>query len=286
MAALLAYSPFSYSSDIVFGQSLNAASDGYNWVMTNVLPQQMGLEVTNIFYRYTTIKDPLSDMVVYVQNEDAQNEGQYIFRSADDWSGLPPNTIVKSIPLQNILGSRFGDGSIEVTGEGSVEDATVLYSYRFDPCFNPQSSPDCEGFMPPIPEIPDVADPLSEDYIQNEIDRKAVMADEEEEQEDRERVEEGGENGPETESLEEMLGIAMESALAASDNAAAAALSAMNALPMTYTAPLPTTTYEETVTLKDNGTLVRSLVRSSRGRRMSYAQDKLHNELVQSQFKR
>ena len=112
------------------------------------------------------------------------------------------------------------------------------------------------------------------------------MADEGEEQEDRERVEEGGENDPETESLEEMLGIAVESALAASDNAAAAALSAMNTLPMTYTAPLPTTTYEETVTLKDNGTIVRSLVRSSRGRRMSYAQDKLHNELVQSQFKR
>lgn len=254
--------------------------------MTNVLPQQMGLEVTNVFYRYTTVKDPASDMWVYVQNEDAQNEGEYIFRSADDWSGLPSNTIVKNVPLQNILGNRFGDGSIEVDGDGSVTDATVLYSFRFDPCFNPQVSPDCDGFIPEIPEIPEVADPLDEDYIQDEIDRKAVMADEEEEQEDRERVEEGGESGPETESLEEMLGIAMESALAASDNAAAAALSAMNTLPVAYTAPLPTTTYEETVTLKDNGTIVRSLTRSSRGRRMSYAQDKLHNELVQSQFKR
>ena len=90
--------------------------------MTNVLPQQMGLEVTNVFYRYRAVKDPASDMVVYVQNEDTSGDG-YIFRSADDWSGLPPNTIVKSIPLQNILGSRFGDGSIVVEGDGSVDNA-------------------------------------------------------------------------------------------------------------------------------------------------------------------
>ncbi len=223
-------------------------------------------------------------MVVYVQNEDSSGDG-YIFRSRDDWSGLPPNSIVKSIPLQNILGSRFGDGSIVVEGDGSVDDATVLYSYRFDPCFNPQVSPNCEGFIPEIPDIPDVVDPLSEDYVQDEIDRKAMMADEDEELEDRERTKEGSEEGPEQETLEQMLGIAMESALAASDNATAAALDAMNSLPVSYTAPLPTSKYEETVTLKDNRAIARSLT-SSRGRRMSYAQDKLHNELVQSQFKR
>ena len=252
--------------------------------MTNVLPQQMGLEVTNVLYRYRAVKDPASDMVVYVQNEDTAGDG-YIFRAADDWSGLPPNTIVKNVPLQNILGNRFGDGSILVEGDGSVEDATVLYSYRFDPCFNPQVSPNCEGFIPEIPEVPEVADPLDDDYVQDEIDRKAMMADEDEEQEDRERTKEGSEEGPEQETLEQMLGIAMESALAATDNATSAALDAMNTLPVSYTAPLPTSKYEETVTLKDNGAIARSLL-SSRGRRMSYAQDKLHNELVQSQFKR
>ena len=97
LAALLAYSHFSYSSDIVFGQSLNAASNGYNWVMTNVLPQQMGLEVTNVFYRYTVEKSPLSDMVVYVQNEDYFGRWVYLSSLADDWSGLPPNSIVKNV---------------------------------------------------------------------------------------------------------------------------------------------------------------------------------------------
>ena len=45
-----------------------------------------GLEVTGVIYRYVAVKDPESDMIVYVQNEDAQNEGEYIFREKDDWS--------------------------------------------------------------------------------------------------------------------------------------------------------------------------------------------------------
>jgi hypothetical protein len=139
--------------------------------------------------------------------------------------------------------------------------------------------------MPQIPEIPDVEDPLSSDYVQDEIDRKAVMANEEEEREDRERIEEDDSNIDE-ESLEELLGIAMESALAASDNVMADQLSVMNALPPSYMTALPSTTYNETITLSDNGAIIKSLVPTNRTRRMSFAQDKLHNELIQSQFKR
>lgn len=277
----LAYSHYSYSSDIVFGSSQVSA---YNWVMANILPQQAGLTVDNVFYRYTAVKNTDDDMIVYVQNEDTQGEG-YIFRSVDDWSGLPSNTIVKSVPLAQLLGNRFGDGEIVVEGQGTVEDPLVIYSYRYDPCFNPQSDPSCEGYIPAIPEVPTVEDPLDSEYLQDEIDRKAVMLDEEEERQDRERVKEDDSDIDE-ESLEELLGIAMESALAASDNVVADQLSSMNALPSSYMTALPSTTYNETVTLSDNGAIIKSLVPTNRTRRMSFAQDKLHNELVKSQFKR
>ena len=142
------YSSSSYS-EIVFGQTSNAADFGYNWVMRNVLPQQAGLEVTGVIYRYVDQR-PWSDMIVYVQNEDAQNEGEYIFREADDWSGRPGNSIFKLVPTENILIDRWGDGSIEVEGEGSVEDATVVYNYRFDPCFDLQSDPSCQTTYHPF----------------------------------------------------------------------------------------------------------------------------------------
>ena len=253
--------------------------------MTNVLPAQAGLEVTNVFYRYTAVKDPATGMIVYVQNEDTAGSG-YIFRSVDDWTGLPGNTIVKSIPLNLPLGSRFGAGSIEVEGDGYVEDPTVIYSYRFDPCFNPQVSSDCEGFIPEIPEIPDVTDPLDEDYVQNELDRKAVMRSDEDEEEEREGVIEGSDEDLEKDLLEQRLGIALDSSLAATDNATTAALEAMNLFPASYVESLKSPEYKTTAVIPDNGTLVNSLVRQSRGRRLNYAQDKLHKELVRSQFER
>ena len=95
--ALLVCSCYSYSNDTVYGSTSNAAANGYRWVMTNVLPQQLGLTVGNVIYQYTTVKNTDDDMVVSVQNENARGEG-YIFRSVDDWSGLPGNSINKVVP--------------------------------------------------------------------------------------------------------------------------------------------------------------------------------------------
>ena len=94
--------------------------------MTNVLPQQAGLQVSNVIYQYTAIKDPDSDMLVHVQNENAQGDG-YIFRETDDWSQLPGNTINKIIPVADLPIQLWGNGSIEVEGDGSVTDPTVAY---------------------------------------------------------------------------------------------------------------------------------------------------------------
>ena len=99
---LLLASSASYSySDTIYGITANAASTGLNWAMNNVLPQQAGLQVNNVIYQYTVDKDPSDDMVVHVQNENAQGNGN-IFRETDDWSGLPGNTINKIVAVSDI----------------------------------------------------------------------------------------------------------------------------------------------------------------------------------------
>ena len=94
--------------------------------MGTLVPSSPGLSVNGVIYRYTTIKDPADRMLVHLQNEDATGDG-YIFRETDDWTGLPGNTINKLVSVNNIPISRWGDGSIEVEGEGQVANASLVY---------------------------------------------------------------------------------------------------------------------------------------------------------------
>jgi hypothetical protein len=168
--------------------------------MPSVLPDVAGLDINGLLYRYTTVKDPDADMKVHVGNLNANGDG-YIFRETDDWSGVPSNTIVKSFPLSNIPSANWGAGSIEVEGEGTVEDATVIYSYRVDRCYDPQSDPSCAGYVKPIPEIPEVElyDALEDESVLGVIDtdtefkydRDGNRIEDEEEEEDNTRIEMG-----------------------------------------------------------------------------------------------
>lgn len=249
--------------------------------MQNVLPQQAGLEVNNIIYRYTTVKDPESDMVVYVQNEDAANPGQYIFREKDDWSQKPGNTIFKVLPQPNVLIDRWGDGSIQVEGEGQVQDATVTYDYRYDPCFDPQSDPSCPGYVPPMPDIyePDLSDIYDQNdkFVQENEDSKKVKADEED-QDERERRRAMMQK--KKERLEIALG-AVNSALMTSDAVQKHnALMALSIIPDSYTVQtIPVVTYEETISL-DGG----EIPDNKQARRVSFAQQLKHEQMVNLQY--
>lgn len=279
---LLACSSYSYSEEIVYGTTQNAASDALTWVMTNVLPQQAGLTVNSVIYRYTAVKDPATGMIVYVQNENAQGPG-YIFRSKDDWSGLPGNTINKVVPVNNIPKELWGRGSIDVEGQGFVTNASVVYGYQYDPCFDPQSSPECPGYKDPfVMDLldPEIVDPLDDDLLQAELDRKAAMIDEDQEERDRKNSKKDDEK-EEKESLEQMLGIVNNTLLAAEAAAQAAELLAMNFIPATYYVALPDTKYEETIVLKDA-----KLPQNDRAKRLGLAQQLLHEELVNSQYDR
>ena len=188
LAVCYFYSSASYSEE-VFGTTNNATQFGLNWVMTNILPSQAGLEVNGLVYQYTAVKDPETGMIVYVQNEYADGSG-YIFRNADDWTGLPGGSVRKKFAVPNLAAELWGPGSIEVDGEGSVENASVVYSYRYDTCFDPQSDPSCPGYKEQV-EVPDIPvyDPLNDPLVQADLENKARIQKEEEEEERQRRRE-------------------------------------------------------------------------------------------------
>lgn len=277
----LLFSSFCYSdgTDVVYGSTNNAASEGLRWVMTNVLPQQAGLQVNAVVYRYSTVKETQDDLIVYVQNENALDEG-YIFRSVDDWSGLPQNTISKTVPTGGIDISFWGDGSIEWEGQGSVVNPSVVYSYQFDPCFNPQSRPDCPGYKDPFDVLNiqnEIVDPLDDDLLQQELDRKASLRDEQQEDNDRKKI---AAKKKIDERLEKVLGIVNTSILAADAQAKHAELLAMSLMPASYAAvSIPGGTYEESVKLVD-----KKIADNGKALRNNFAQQLLHQQMVDLQY--
>lgn len=280
LASVLCCCYSSYSlGETIFGTTTNAADNGLNWVMTNVLPQQAGLNVNGVIYSYTVEKNTEDPFTVTVQNEDALNGG-YIFRSTDDWSGLPGSRINRRFyPLQSSQLERWGDGSIETTGFGTVSDPYVAYNYNYDPCFDPQVDPSCPGYKPPVPVIPEIniADPLNDQFIQDELDRKAVMEDEDQKEKDRKKKKD---DKKKDERLETVLGIVNTTLLAADAQAKAAEMLAMNYVPNYYYDALEGGKYEDTTTLVENV----KLLDNKKARRVSFAQQLLHIEMVNSQY--
>lgn len=281
MAVLLAcWHSYSYS-ELVFGATNNAAQSGYAWVMENVLPQQAGLKVNTILYRYTTVKDINDPLLVTVQNENPV-DGGYIFRETDDWTGLPGNSINKVVGVGGIPIEYWGNGEIVWEGKGNVVDPSVVYTYQYDTCFDPQSDPSCPGYKVEIPDIPSVAvvDPLDDTFIQDQIDRDMNLRDEDEEERNRKQMEEEDDEEEEEVDLEAILGIVNRSLQNAEDTAKQQQMMAMNQFDNQYFVQLPDTVYEETTTLKDA-----SLPQNKRGRRLEFAQQLLHQQLVKSQYK-
>ena len=287
MLVLIVCSSYSYSSfaqEAVYGTTGNAARDNaYNWVMTNVLPQQLGLSVNSVIYRYTTDKIAEDDMLVHVQNENARGDG-YIFRETADWSGLEGNTINKTVPVNMIDISYWGNGSIEVEGSGSVLDPEVYYSYQYIPCEDPQSDATCPGYVDPTGAalIDDAIaqDTTSEEYIQAEIDRKANLQAQKEEEEQAEREEFAKEKEEEIlESLEVLLGYVNTNLMNEESRVLHAALVATNYLPRNYFEAMMGGDYPETLVLKDS-----RLPDNRKGLRVGLASELKHKQLVDLQY--
>lgn len=247
--------------------------------MANVVPQYSGLAINGVVYQYTTVKNTEDEMSVHVQNENAQGTG-YIFRETNDWSGVPGNTINRAVPVDYIPIEYWGDGSILVEGEGQVTDPTVIYTYRYDDTcvLDPQARSDCPGYMPPTYEElkVDAYDPMDDDIVQDELDRKAVIKDETEDDRDRRRV---SAEKKEKERLEKLLGTTGLTDLAEIGEKLHDDLVALDFVPQSYYNTLPSTVYKETRTLQDA-----KLPDNVNARRVDYAQQSLHEKLVNLQY--
>lgn len=245
--------PFSY------GYTTNAAANGLQWNMS-LLPKETGLVVNNVIYQYTAVKNPNDSMLVHVQNLNAKGNG-YIFRETDDWSGLPGNTINKVVPA-NVPIQYWGDGSIEVEGSGSVKNASVVYSYTIDHCYDAENTPGCPGYVPKIPEV-------SYNAMDDDAVKQAMQKTEERRYEDKVK-----------QAKEQRLKEAKD----AESDAQKSLLEALNAsvnIASYYSLKIDGGIYKETIALKDS-----KLPENRLGLRNGLAQQLLHTKMVDMQFER
>lgn len=297
LSVVLAFSAqFCYSDSITpyYGQTGNAASGGNTWNMDNYFPSNVpGLDVQNVIYNYTIQKQVEDSVTVHVQNENALGSG-YIFRESDEWrpgslGGTEINKVVPVIP--NIPRDAWGDGSIVTEGEGSVTDANVIYTYRVDPCYDPQFSPNCPGYVTPQPpeiemvNVDELYDVTKDEYvdIDRKVDEELIESDEEKTLSEEELAEkEKEEKEKRNERLEKAMAAADNSVMFAQAIAQSQILDSMNrALNMNvyYSATIPGGTYQDSVALVD-----KQIPENKQGLRNGLAQQLLHEKMIEMQY--
>ena len=278
--ALLVQSSFSFSNSFIYGYTGNAALYGHTWNMTTpILGVNVadGLDISGVIYNYLPVKEVEDDFVVTVQNE--KIGGGYIFQDTEDWSGGPGVRIQKLVPLPYTPIELFGDGSIKTTGIGSVEDATVLYMYRWDECRNPQNNENCPGYVPPLPVIPKIE---IYDVLDDEIVEEATKETDKELIEEREEEKNNDEEEEEKERLEIALA-AVENALTIANAVTqASVVRAMNTatnINSYYVTQIQGGAYRESTSLQ-GGVIV-----DNRRAFRSLGQDNLMNAMIEEQYK-
>ena len=280
VVALLAIYATNAHSEYLYGLTGNMAGAGHTWGM-NIGPSgSQSLKINGVFYQYTPVKNTEDDMVVHVRNK-RFGTNEYIFSSTDDWSGLQGGIpITRGFIIDNLPIELWGDGSIDVEGKGSVVDANVVYSYKYNnDCLTPMSDPSCSGYIDAVLSMMgeskiEVYDPLADENIADVIDEKAEL-DEDVQQEDEEKAEA-------KDKLQRMLSGVNDSILYAnvtSQNLLMFAMSRNSNLNPYYDKKLAGGVYKETVILSGG-----ELPDNAKGARAGLAQQLLHTQMVNSQY--
>lgn len=246
----------------------------------------MTVEINGLNYQYTMVKEKDADATVTLSHDDLANPGDKIFENTDDWSQLHGGTIRKFFRFGYTNANRWGEGSLEIEGEGSIEDPYVIYNYKMvidetmQKCFlTPLADPMCPGYDDALSdyianlEAPTVDDPFYDEWVQ------ANLAEEAEKPKEEEVIEEAEEEERE-ESLEEQLGgESLEAMVDTSEQASILAeLAQVPKLNQYYATSLQGGVYEETLKLPttnypDNRRALRNL-----------ASDANHRTMVRSQY--
>ena len=269
----------SSSNSYIFGYTGNAAFGGHTWSMTTPVlgvTVQEGLDVSGVIYSYTPVKNKDDDFTVTVQNENAAGDG-YIFQDTEDFSGKEAINIRKVLPLPYTPIEQFGKGSIATTGTGSVEDASVIYMYRFDACRNPQNDPSCPDYIPPLPpkiKVYDALDDESVKFATKETDKDLLDDDEDNKESDEEEEEK--------DRLEVMLAVNENVLTLANSVTQSSLVNAINSvvnMDAYYAAVIPSKVYRETLVLIDKG------MPDNRKVFRSLSNDRLHQSMLEEQYK-
>ena len=288
----LAFLPsYSYSESIVpyYGTTGNAVTDqSLTWSMPDVFPDPAGLDVQTVIYSYRIQKETADSTTVYVQNENIDGVG-YIFRERDDWlpGSLAGTEINKAVPVGDIPKVLWGAGSIEVEGVGSVYDASVIYAYKVTPCYDPQFDPSCPGYVTPMTSIykfdlDSLYDATKDENV--DLNRNVTLDENENVLDENEK-----EKSEKEEELKRKYRLAK--AMSISDAAALFAESqiirTMNELANNavtsqgyYSASIAGGYYNDAVVLAD-----KKLPDNKSGLRNNFAQQLLHQRMVDSQYK-
>ena len=290
-AAVLWVASYSYCySDTTYATTNNAAQNGLRWALTNILPDfsqpYLTVEINGINYQYTMVKEKDADATVTLSHDDLANPGEKIFEHTDDWSDQYGGTIRKFFRFGYTNANRWGEGSLDIEGEGSIEDPYVIYNYKMvidetmQKCFlTPLADPMCPGYDDALSdyianlEAPEIDDPFYDEWVQ------ANLAEEAEKPKEEEVIEEAEEEERE-ESLEEQLGgESLEAMVDTSEQASILAeLAQVPKLNQYYATSLQGGVYEETLVLPttnypDNRRALRNL-----------ASDANHRTMVRSQY--
>ena len=267
---LLPLCSFSYT----FGYTSNAAIYGNTWQMNTPIlgvSAETGLDISGVIYNYTAVKEKEDDFTVTVGNKDL--DGGYVWKDTENWSNKYGMKLRKFVPIPYTPVELFGKGSIATTGTGSVEDASVIYMYRWDLCRNAQNDESCPNYIPPLPVIPkfEIYDALEDEFVKDATKETDGV---------------GTDKNEEVDEEKERLEIAMaatENALTIANTASQASLllrinNATN-VSSYYVAQIQGGVYRESIALQggkivDNRKALRSL-----------GQDNLMNDMIQEQYK-
>lgn len=249
--------------------------------MEDVLPPQAGLTVNGLIYQYSVEKDASSDLQVTIQNEYSLGEG-YIIQQTDDWSQLPGSTINRMVTFGGIPREYIGNGEIATTGEGKVYDPYIAYSYRYDECYVPLSSPDCPGYNDALLKWLETAtvepsDPFYDEWVQLTLNRESEVEDEDDvtDLEDEEKEEEdAGIAALNSEiDIEGFVDGATQAAIMQS-------FATIPNFDGYYATAIEGGVYEDVLTLDDGE------IQDNQRALSNLAQDQLHRNMVRSQYNR
>jgi hypothetical protein len=278
LVVLVCLGGYSYSN-YYFGSTNNPVSNSLTWDMNNVLPDLYNLKVNGVFYTYTPIKNTADPMKVYVSN--LNPNGGYTFRETDDWSGKPGGVAIrKAIGFEYIPKELWGDGSIEVDGSGSITNAQVVYTYRYEEgCSSPLDSPTCDGYADAVLDvIPDTIITNIYNALEDDnVDRDETEVDYKEEKQEQEEVKE-------EDDLERALAINEETLEFGSNLAQNQMLEAMNnAINInTYiNKTIDGGEYQDTQKIEGG-----RISDNPKGARMGLVSDYLHDKMVDMQYSR